>query len=402
MTQIFIKLQWLLVTAYIVSIIVFKMHYTIVSHVLGILMIGNLVLLMLLHSHQKYRYNSVVLIYFIFSMLALFSSLWSIDFDNTSFRAVQILVLSLYMFVIYNSFVIFKMQNTFLNAILIGSLINYLLLLGIVPTPFPVITEWGNRAFGTVGNPNVLAFVMLLSILVSSMYIEMRDKINTIFYYYQYLNIVLALYIILLTASKKGAIFGAILFFIFLFQTVKDPKLFFKFVVGVILGIFILSYIINIDNVTGAFENTLRRFMSFGSQISSESTSGSTGERKYFIELGLVLFQNNPIWGYGLDTFRYLNDKGIYAHNNYIELLVDLGMVGLVLFYYIYFSLMRKIFNMYDKKIRNFLFAFILILLFMEMAYVSYGLKLVLITLLAISSFAEKNDKKLFRRIDGK
>ena len=396
MKLVFMRLQWLLLTAYIVSVIIFKMHYFAASHILGLLMVFNFFLLMFIDNSRKFIFNSVIYYYFFFVLLALLGSLWSINPDTTSYRAIQISVLLLYMFVIYNSMKNFNMQNTFLNAILIGSLVNYLLLLGIIPAPFPIVTEWGNRAFGTVGNPNVLSFVMLISILVSSIYIGKRESISNAFYYYQYLNMLLALYVILLTASKKGAIFGALLFLIFLIQTVKDPKMFFKFLLGALLGLLILSNFINMDNIIGAFENTMRRFMSFESQMASESTSGSTGERKYFIQIGLEFFQNNPIWGHGLDTFRFLNPMGVYAHNNYIEVLVGMGIVGFGLFYAIYATLIKKMFEMDNKQMRNFFLAFTFILLFMEMAFVSYGLKLVLITLVALSVFIEQSHTNVY------
>lgn len=38
----------------------------------------------------------------------------------------------------------------------------------------------------------------------------------------------------------------------------------------------------------------------------------------------------------------WVGTAGVYAHNNYVELLVDLGLVGTVAYYYIYVSALIK------------------------------------------------------------
>lgn len=70
-------------------------------------------------------------------------------------------------------------------------------------------------------------------------------------------------------------------------------------------------------------------------------TSGDGGssleKRSFMIISGLEWFLNRPWLGYGIDSFRALfgNLTGweVYAHNNFIELLVDTGIVGLLLYY---------------------------------------------------------------------
>jgi len=61
--------------------------------------------------------------------------------------------------------------------------------------------------------------------------------------------------------------------------------------------------------------------------------------RVELIEIGLSLFVNKPIFGYGLDNFRPVSGGIYYPHNTYIDLLVSLGILGLISYYLIYFDM---------------------------------------------------------------
>lgn len=62
----------------------------------------------------------------------------------------------------------------------------------------------------------------------------------------------------------------------------------------------------------------------------------SDRNRMHMIQYGLELFKHRPVLGYGLDNFRVLYIERFQSHNNYVELLVSGGIVGLVLYYLMY------------------------------------------------------------------
>ncbi len=92
---------------------------------------------------------------------------------------------------------------------------------------------------------------------------------------------------------------------------------------------------------------------------------------------GLDWFTSKPILGYGLNNFRVLSDnllyfgRNFYAHNNYVELLVDVGLVGFLVYYSAYFYLLKC-----RKKIAKpalpWYLAITVFLLFADMTNVSY------------------------------
>lgn len=393
MTNKLIKSLSILLILYFTSLIVFKMNYIYITHSVNILLISNFVILMLI-VQEKFHNNKMISAYALFIFVALASSLWGVDFDNPSFKSLQLFLIIINLFIIYNSMKMFDLQDTFLYGVLLGSFVNYVFILEIIPAPFPIIDTLGQRYFGTVGNANSLATIMIASILASIVLLHKKKEIHIVFLYYQYINILLAAYMIMLTLSKKGIIFGSILIFIFLIlsmNSIRKPKTIFRFIMLGTIGTVLIHNLITLDDIMNILNGIERRFNDFYSEITSHQQTkfGSTGERRYFIELGWNLFGDKPLFGYGLDNFREFARS--YSHNNYIELLVGVGLIGTIIFYSMYFYLFKAIYKIKDNKLKVIFSSFILILLFMDIARVSYDSKILMYLLLFILVFAERN-----------
>jgi hypothetical protein len=110
----------------------------------------------------------------------------------------------------------------------------------------------------------------------------------------------------------------------------------------------------------------------------SVGVNQSTVERARFIKKGLSLIAEAPVFGRGLDTFRWLSGEGTYAHNNMVELGVALGLVGVVLYYGFHLSILRAAVRL--RRTDDFVWRFIVIavptLLLLDIAVVSYTSKL--------------------------
>ena len=82
--------------------------------------------------------------------------------------------------------------------------------------------------------------------------------------------------------------------------------------------------------------------------VSGSGTSDSSfNSRHKMIVSGFRWFLQRPLFGYGLDNFRtlyYLNYwQSSYAHNNFVELLVDEGIVGTGIYYSMYFYIFHQL-----------------------------------------------------------
>ena len=126
------------------------------------------------------------------------------------------------------------------------------------------------------------------------------------------------------------------------------------------------------------------------------NTSGADSSsviRFRLISWGMEWYKKKPLLGYGIDNYRavlmvYHPDypSSYYAHNNYVELLVDVGIIGLIMYYWNYILMFIRGIK-YRNKITNYeiLFLGMLVALMVnEYGLVSYYNKYIQILLLII------------------
>ncbi len=77
--------------------------------------------------------------------------------------------------------------------------------------------------------------------------------------------------------------------------------------------------------------------------VLGEETDSSTLGRSLYISDALKVFRQHPFLGVGQDGYRYLNPYHFtYSHNNYTELLANLGLVGFCCFYSLHIWLLAR------------------------------------------------------------
>lgn len=99
----------------------------------------------------------------------------------------------------------------------------------------------------------------------------------------------------------------------------------------------------------------------------------SARTRLEMIEVGKFLFTEKPILGYGIGSYSVVSGFNAYSHNNYIELLVGLGILGAVLYYSMIVYIICKLFKDRKEKYGNPLLVILLLLMIMDYALVSYN-----------------------------
>ena len=62
----------------------------------------------------------------------------------------------------------------------------------------------------------------------------------------------------------------------------------------------------------------------------------SVYQRAEVMRIAFDVFKDHPVIGVGYYCFLNYNEWQLYAHNNYLELLADLGLIGFVLYYIFY------------------------------------------------------------------
>lgn len=384
---------FILLVIFIGSLIAFdNLVYVKYSNFINIILWASFLLYMLIDKKETIILNKFILFYFLFVVTSAFSLFWAINFDFAFTYVSRLVIVLINLIIVYTLFKEFKIQNAILFGILLGSFFNYMIAFDVIHVSYE-IHEVTGRFTGSVMNSNKLGKVMLLSIF-SSLLLNLFYQ-NKLLYYYNYLNILLASYVIFLTVSKKNILLLALLLFFAIpwknFDINKILRVTIVFLILILLIYSNYSLFIDIDNINNIFELLQKRMMGLQAMLEGSEGDNSSEERLFFIKEGLLVFTDNPIFGIGINNFRELFGK--YAHNNYIELLVDVGIVGFVFFYSTYVLILTKIKKMEKIEAKKFLFLIVFSLLLMEMATVSYFNKLILIFLLFIYDFADSRSQ---------
>ena len=100
--------------------------------------------------------------------------------------------------------------------------------------------------------------------------------------------------------------------------------------------------------------------------------------RQRFIGAAIDVWSDYPVLGCGIDCFRVINSSitgyDWYAHNNFVELLADVGIVGFGIYYGGYAYALVNMLKRRNRQSISVVFLVVLIIeLIAEYAYVSYN-----------------------------
>ncbi|HHX70320.1 MAG TPA: O-antigen ligase family protein, partial [Gallicola sp.] len=192
-----------------------------------------------------------------------------------------------------------------------------------------------------------------------------------------YILSILPFFLILASASRKAILMiplGVFLLIVFKYGI----RL--KFVFYAVIMLFVFFLILQLPFL----DYIKSRLISMFNLFVGDQVDGSTLARKEMIIFGLKQFSKRPILGYGIDNFRILYGeyaRETYAHNNFVELLVDLGLIGFLIYYLMYIYLFLKLIPRAFGKNNMSIFILIIlcIMLIMDIGRVSYYSKIMYI-----------------------
>lgn len=158
--------------------------------------------------------------------------------------------------------------------------------------------------------------------------------------HFNVLTLVVAL-IALLTGSRKALLMLAVFALAYLFFW-KPEKNMGKFVVRMVIvlavGVVVLILLMKVDVLYNAIGNRLESL--YLQWFEGEESDASAISRARMISIGMNMFSESPIYGLGHNAFKLTSGYWTYSHNNYVELMCSLGILGLLVFYapLIYFT----------------------------------------------------------------
>lgn len=223
------------------------------------------------------------------------------------------------------------------------------------------------RFIGLNNDPNISAVALMFPF-----FFFMFDKSR-----FSKVTLLITTFCIIATLSRGGVV--SVLFALATLLVVSKPKnkllIGFSFLLGAVISLFI--YLMFIESLQPILEKRL--------------TGASTGGGRFEVwNNALDLFELRPMLGHGIFTFRYVSDINFdvakFAHNTYLEIMVETGAVGLILFFVFCFSVLLQSFLLFVQRSEcRFLFP-LTVAVFFSMLSLSLYINPIFIFLVLINS----------------
>ena len=321
---------------------------------------------------------------FVFSFYGYASSLWISDRNTTSVLVtlsviqVGLIAVCIMLYVHNHPERFIKLINIFILSACIISIRFF------IDVP---ISAWGKEARfseDTLFGGNIPAMIMSFSVVYLFYYVfikHLNDKRKIAIFLISLFTL-----ITLLMGTKKGLLIITIgVVFLWITHTKNPVKLLTRTVISIAICVIVYSAIMRIPVLYGSIGYRIDGMIK---GFQSGQGDASTNARIKFISDALRVFNENKLLGVGQDGYRYENIyEPVYSHNNYVEILANLGILGFITYYSIFVVTLVKAF----KKWRNNLLPIttIIIMLIIDVSMVSYSCEMSYVLFALCLSFVQ-------------
>lgn len=234
-----------------------------------------------------------------------------------------------------------------LNMYVVSAIVMALMILQTGQLDYLFINSIQQERLGTeiTGNANILtALFMYAGVFAAWFMIYAERKMSRLIYL---LALIFILFIMISSGGRKTIVAVLLTMGLFLIMKGKYDK--WKILRNITITIIaIVSFFMIIWNVPLLYELIGERFEGlFDLFVGKDSNVNSDSTREQMFILAIEKWLNRPLLGYGIDSFKFFN-RGVtghfyYAHNNVAELLYDVGIIGFLLFYWIFLHIYKQL-----------------------------------------------------------
>lgn len=224
----------------------------------------------------------------------------------------------------------------------------------------------GRVLFGKYGLTIISYSVILLISLYLCVFLYVEKKEN------KYIYIFIFLYIsTILTGVRKTLVLPLLCLFMFvLLRNKRKPiKMLLYSIAFIIFGIIVFNFVMKYSITMS------RRITALINQLNGFGVEDSYTGRVLLQQLAIKCFYQHPLFGVGLGQFRlyslYHGGPDLYAHNNYLELLTGVGIIGTLIYY---LNIIRLLVFSKNKNvnIKSFLLSIFIVMTISDFVQVSY------------------------------
>lgn len=256
-----------------------------------------------------------------------------------------------------------------------------------------------DQGMESVWNANDIGLKMAIGYAICVYFMLKKNKGS----FYLFPFILILLIVAFLSGSRK-VLFLLILFSAFLMVArSKGAKKMLMFVSATILLIGSYWAVMNIPIL---YDIIGRRVELVADWLAGGDGGSSIKERSLMVFCGWEWFLDRPWLGYGINSFCVLFGRltgwEVYAHNNFIELMVDTGIVGLLLYYSLTIYILIELWKpaLRDKDLLALvLFIYTLLSTIMDYGMVSYVQEVTIFRLMYTAKYCQIVNERVFRPI---
>ncbi|MCR5485072.1 MAG: O-antigen ligase family protein [Clostridiales bacterium] len=325
--------------------------------------------------------------YGLFLLLCLVSSIWAVSFPvafTPISRMIQILAITMCLLIYIDNE---EKIERYLDIVVAASVYTMIYIYVMTPP-----SQWFDGFLGSVTGYNTndigCAFTICVLITFYKGFIRQRRI--------AYIICILSFLTVILTSSRKSlfmCVAGIVLIVIFNYRK-KNYILYVLSTIGLMALLLVLIYQIpSLYRTVGVRIDSMIDYFLF-----DKSADSSIAIREFYINTAKSMFFEKPLLGYGINNFVYVSGRighiSTYAHNNYWEIAADLGIVGLITYYWFYVFLFIKLFKqVIDGHKQSLLFfSIIVLLLIFEYSMINYYKFQIHILIAAVYMAAVVND----------
>ena len=311
-----------------VFVLSFNTDTNVYARMMAVVLIGILGLYLLLRNRMVF--DSFVGLLVVFWFFCLISCLWAWDSSIAFSKCISLFQLFLLIYLIYNYLVIEEKIDYFIACLCFSTTFFsiYTVFFFGVEEYFAGLED-GIRMGAEIANVNTVGVYAAMAVLVNLWYAFYRKK-----YWALILAVICA--IVSMGSGSRKAIIALFVGMIFLFVATGNTK---KRIKGIFVLICLLIGLL-IALQLPIFETARERIILLFETMSGTHSGGSADIRFKMIDIGMEQFWKTPIGGIGIANAQLITLKELnwqtYLHNNYVELLSSVGIVGTVIYYSMY------------------------------------------------------------------
>jgi O-antigen ligase len=223
--------------------------------------------------------------------------------------------------------------------------------------------------------PHTNIFALYLGLVLPTIFCLARYAFKNRQKLFFTITFLLGIYCLIFTFSR-GAALGLLSAFCLISILRKDKRLLKFVIITIIIGLFILPFLLP----SGIKEWSHGPEAAYGGLLDSA--------RVYIYKTALNMIKHHPFIGVGVNTFseNYLNykvnqvygntgDSKYFGHNNFLHMAGEIGLIGMAIFLWLLFVLLRRWYKIYIQLPENdFLIIFSLGLIAGMLGFLVHGL----------------------------